>query len=294
MFAIRAARAFTGRPLDRQVRAGRTTARTTRRSPGRPACPQAMSGLVVELPWGDPDKVERALRGRERDLAAIIIEPVQGAGGIRAAGADFLALPARRSPTGPARCSSSTRSSRSAWRRRRAGALRRAPGPDDARQDHRRRLPARGLRRPGGRHGASSMLAARRAVARRHVQRQSRRGRGRAGHAPAPDARSPTPTSIDAGNGCVRASPGHRPAPASTPGSAPSRPSSRSGRANAFGVATGLDRSPALFIGLLLDGFYLAPRGMGAIPTVATEADVDDLADAIVGQLAACQSVAAG
>ena len=45
--------------------------------------------------------------------------------------------------------------------------------------------------------------------------------------------------------------------------------------------ATGVAGGPTLFLGLLLDGFYLAPRGMGAIPAIAAEADVDDLADAI-------------
>jgi hypothetical protein len=44
---------------------------------------------------------------------------------------------------------------------------------------------------------------------------------------------------------------------------------------------------PTLYLGLLLDGFAIAPRGMGAIPTVATEADVDDLADAVGRSLAA-------
>ena len=37
----------------------------------------------------------------------------------------------------------------------------------------------------------------------------------------------------------------------------------------------------ALYLRLLLAGFLIAPRGMGAIPTIATEQDVDDLADAI-------------
>src|SRR4030065_887803 len=49
-----------------------------------------MSGRVVELPWGDADGVEAALRGREADLAAIIIEPVQGAGGVRTPEPGFL------------------------------------------------------------------------------------------------------------------------------------------------------------------------------------------------------------
>ena len=42
--------------------------------------------------------------------------------------------------------------------------------------------------------------------------------------------------------------------------------------------ATGVAGGPTLFLGLLLEGFYLAPRGMGAIPAIATEADIDDLA----------------
>jgi len=46
-------------------------------------------------------------------------------------------------------------------------------------------------------------------------------------------------------------------------------------------VATGA--GPAeLFVRLLLAGFYLAPRGMGAIATPTTDADVDELAEAIV------------
>jgi glutamate-1-semialdehyde aminotransferase len=50
--------------------------------------------------------------------------------------------------------------------------------------------------------------------------------------------------------------------------------------------APGAGRPSELWLGLLLEGFWLAPRGMGAIPTVATEQDVDDLADAIAAVLA--------
>jgi glutamate-1-semialdehyde aminotransferase len=49
----------------------------------------------------------------------------------------------------------------------------------------------------------------------------------------------------------------------------------------------------ALFIGLLLDGFHLAPRGMGAISTPTTDADIDALAAAVLTRLAAMQAVAA-
>jgi glutamate-1-semialdehyde aminotransferase len=49
----------------------------------------------------------------------------------------------------------------------------------------------------------------------------------------------------------------------------------------ASAVVTGTGAAD-LFVGLLLEGFYLAPRGMGAIATPATDADVDELAAAIV------------
>ena len=45
--------------------------------------------------------------------------------------------------------------------------------------------------------------------------------------------------------------------------------------------ATGVSGGASLFLGLLLEGFYLAPRGMGAIPAIADPADIDDLAAAI-------------
>ena len=53
--------------------------------------------------------------------------------------------------------------------------------------------------------------------------------------------------------------------------------------------ATGVAGGPTLFLGLLLEGFYLAPRGMGAIPAIATETDIDDLAAAIGRTLVALE-----
>jgi glutamate-1-semialdehyde 2,1-aminomutase len=49
----------------------------------------------------------------------------------------------------------------------------------------------------------------------------------------------------------------------------------------ASAVATGTGAAD-LFVGLLLEGFYLAPRGMGAVATPDTDGDIDDLAAAIV------------
>ena len=54
----------------------------------------------------------------------------------------------------------------------------------------------------------------------------------------------------------------------------------------------GLTPPETLFLGLLVDGFHLAPRGMGAISTPTTEADVDALADAVIGRLASMQPAA--
>jgi hypothetical protein len=45
--------------------------------------------------------------------------------------------------------------------------------------------------------------------------------------------------------------------------------------------ATGVPDGAPLYLGLLLEGFYLAPRGMGAIPAIANETDIDELAAAI-------------
>src|SRR4051812_1977268 len=91
MFAIRGARAYTGRPVIAKFERSYHGTHDAVMA-GTPGVPAVMEGLVVELPWGDPDGVAAALRGREDDLAAILIEPVQGAGGIRAAGTEFLAF----------------------------------------------------------------------------------------------------------------------------------------------------------------------------------------------------------
>ena len=55
--------------------------------------------------------------------------------------------------------------------------------------------------------------------------------------------------------------------------------------------ATGIAGGPTLFLALLLEGFYLAPRGMGAIPAIATESDVDELAAAVGRALAALDPI---
>ena len=187
MFAIRAARAFTGRPLiarfERSYHGTHDGVMV-----GTAGVPGVMSELIVDLPWGDPDGIEAALRGRERELAAIIIEPVQGAGGVRAPEPDFL--PFLRSFTD------------------RHGALlifdeiisfRVAPGGAQARFGVRPDLTTLGkiigggypLAAFGGRADVMDIFdaaSAGRGQPRRDVQRQSRGGRRRSGDAARADA----------------------------------------------------------------------------------------------------------
>ena len=55
--------------------------------------------------------------------------------------------------------------------------------------------------------------------------------------------------------------------------------------------STGVSGGASLFLGMLLEGFYLAPRGMGAIPAIATDTDIDDLAAAVGRVLVALDRV---
>src|SRR3979490_2143913 len=89
MFAIRAARAFTGRPLlAKFAKAYHGTHDTV--LAGTPGVPDGISAPVVELGGNDAGGVEALLAAGASEVAAIIIEPVQGAGGIRPADPTFL------------------------------------------------------------------------------------------------------------------------------------------------------------------------------------------------------------
>jgi glutamate-1-semialdehyde 2,1-aminomutase len=280
MFAIRAARAFTGRSLvakfDHSYHGTHDGVMT-----GTAGVPEVMSGLVVELPWGDADGMEAALRGREADLAAIIIEPVQGAGGVRTPEAGFL--PFLRSFT------------------ERHGALlifdeiisfRVAPGGAQERFGVRPDLTSLGkiigggypLAAFGGRADVMTIFDARRPGAVSHGGTFN--GSPVAAAAGLATLRELTPDAyarLDALGERL--------------GAAIAAEIEREGvdvRVSVVGslfqvfrgagvtaFATGVAGGPTLFLGLLLEGFYLAPRGMGAIPAIATEADVDELAAAI-------------
>lgn len=285
MFAIRAARAFTGRSvIARFERAYHGTHDTA--MAGTSGVPAEVSDLVVELPWGDPDGIERALGRRERDLAAIIVEPVQGAGGIRVAEAAFLAF--LREYT------------------ERHGALlifdevisfRVGPGGAQGLLGVRPDLTALGkiigggypLAAFGGRAEVMALFDARRGGALSHGGTFN--GNPVAAAAGLATLRELTPeryAHLERLGGRLRGrlDAGIR---------AESLDARVEGVASLFQVWTGEGvaatatgttatgtTAPGLFLGLLLEGFYLAPRGMGAIAVPAQDSDVDELAAAIV------------
>jgi glutamate-1-semialdehyde 2,1-aminomutase len=290
MFAIRAARAFTGRTLVAKFQ-GAYHGTHDGVMAGTTGVPDGLSRLIVELPWEDPEGVEAGLRGREADLAAIIIEPVQGAGGVRAASPAFLAF---------------LRSFAD-----RHGALlifdeiiafRVGPHGAQGRVGVRPDLTTLGKIIGGG-----YALAA---------------FGGRADVMDVFDARRPG--SISHG-GTFNGNPVAAAAGLATLGELPPAAFDRldvlgerlrarvaaliegqglAARVNVVGslfqvwsgagisaIATGVGTVPELFLGLLVEGFYVAPRGMGGIPLIATDADVDDLATAIGRVLTAIQRV---
>jgi glutamate-1-semialdehyde 2,1-aminomutase len=291
MFAIRAARAFTGRPLlakfERAYHGTHDTALA-----GTPGVPDGISDLVVELPWDDAEGVERTLADRANDVAAIIIEPVQGAGGIRPADPAFLRflrdyadrigavlifdeiIAFRIGPNG-------------------------AQGVFGVRPD----LTTLGkivgggypLAAFGGRAEIMDRFDARRPGALSHGGTFN--GNPVAAAAGLATLRYLTPDRYER-----LASLGERlRTRVNDAAAAAGLDAHVDGIASLFQVVAGpslrgadeLNAAGSLFLGLLVDGFHLAPRGMGAISTPVTEGDVDDLADAMIGRLAAMQPAAA-
>jgi len=285
MFAIRAARAFTGRPLiakfDHAYHGTHDLVMA-----GTPGVPDAIGGLIVELSWGDPDRIAAGLCGREGDLAAIIIEPVQGAGGVRAPEPGFLAFLREL-------CD-------------RIGALlifdeiisfRIAPGGAQEVYGIRPDLTTLGkiiaggypLAAFGGRADVMAIFDARQRRAVSHGGTFN--GNPVAAAAGLATLRELTPDAyarLSALGARLRERLGGRIAADGLDARVVNVGSLFQvfrGEAGAA-FAPGAGQPSELFLGLLLEGFYLAPRGMGAIPTVATEQDVDDLADGIARVLA--------
>ena len=288
MFAIRAARAFTGRPLlgkfERAYHGTHDTALA-----GTSGVPDAISDLVVELPWDDIDGVERALGGRSSSVAAIIIEPVQGAGGIRPADPGFLAslreltreigallifdeIIAFRVGSNGAQGRFGVRPDLTTLGKIIGGGY--PVAAFGGRADVMDRFDARrpGAMSHGGTFngnpvGVAAGLATLRHLTPARYERLEVLGERVRGRIAAGIASSGLDARVD-------------------------------GIASLFQVfagptlgVDGLGPTEALFLGLLRDGFHLAPRGMGAIPTVATDADVDALADAVLARLGTRQAV---
>jgi glutamate-1-semialdehyde 2,1-aminomutase len=90
MFALRLARAHTGRDVVARF-AGAYHGTHDLAMAGSLGVPARLAELMVDLPFNDMAGVERALAGREREVAAIIIEPVQGVAGMVPADPGFLA-----------------------------------------------------------------------------------------------------------------------------------------------------------------------------------------------------------
>ena len=108
MFALRLARAFTGRPKIARIEGGyhgthdyaEVSTHPTVDEAGPPDAPIARPDSIgtphwaventVVLPFNNPDAAEAIIRQEGKELAAVILEPIIGAGGVIAASVDFL------------------------------------------------------------------------------------------------------------------------------------------------------------------------------------------------------------
>ncbi len=280
MFAIRAARAFTRRPLiatfERSYHGTHDAVMD-----GVPGVPDEVASLTVRLPWDDPDGVAAAIHGRETDVAAILVEPVQGAGGIRAASREFLAylrdladrigallvfdeIISFRVSHGGAQALGGVRPDLTTLGKIIGGGYPLAAfgGRADVLGQFDARRP--GSMTHGGTFNGNPVAAA-------------------AGLATLGELTPAAFAALDRHGGRLRkavdAEIQNRALPARIE-VAGSLFQVFSG-VTELAIATATSAAPGTFLGLLLEGFHLAPRGMGAIPTVATDADIDDLAAAI-------------
>jgi len=293
MFALRAARAFTGRPLIAKFESAYHGTHDTALA-WSPGVPQATSDQVVELPWADPDGVERAIAGHERALAAIIIEPVQGAGGVRVADAAFLAflreltdrigallifdevIAFRIGPNGAQGRIGGARPDLTTLGKIIGGGY--PSGAFGGREDVMAQFDATrpGALSHGGTFNGNPVAAAAGLATLRHLTPDRYAALERLGDRLRDAiAAGIEREGLDAHVGGVASIFQVFPGPE-------------------LRAPDGLTAHQALFLGLLLDGFHLAPRGMGAISTPATERDVDELAEAAVARLATMQALAVG
>ena len=170
MSAIRLARGFTGRDTivkfegcyhghsdSLLIKAG--SGALTFGVPTSPGVPQALAAHTVTLDYNDAEQVREAFRQIGGEIACVIVEPV--AGNMNCVPpAPGLPQDAARGMRSRRRAVDLRRGHDRLSRRpgRRAGTVRRAPGPHDARQDHRRRHAGGRVRRPARHHGAARAL----------------------------------------------------------------------------------------------------------------------------------------
>jgi glutamate-1-semialdehyde 2,1-aminomutase len=291
MFAIRAARAFTGRPLLAKFEGAYHGTHDTVLA-WSPGVPEATSALVLALPWDDPAGVERAIVGRERELAAVIIEPVQGAGGVRPATPEFLrflrdlttrigallifdeVIAFRVGPNGAQGRLGGVRPDLTTLGKIIGGGY-----PSGAFGGREAVMAQFDARQPGSLvHGgtfngnpvaaAAGLATLRHLTADRYADLERMGDRLRAAFTTAFD-REGLDVSIRGIASIFQVFPG-----------------------SSLTAPEGLTPESALFLGLLLDGFHLAPRGMGALATPTTEADIEDLVVAVTRRIGSMQSVA--
>ncbi|MCF6248112.1 MAG: aspartate aminotransferase family protein [Desulfobacula sp.] len=87
MFAMRTARAFTGRDKILKMSGGfhgthDSVAASTKKNVITAGIPKGMTQDMLEVPFNDFDAMEKVIRENASDLAAVIMEPFLGAGGI--------------------------------------------------------------------------------------------------------------------------------------------------------------------------------------------------------------------
>ena len=89
MAAMRLARAYTGRPIVARFEGGYHGTHDYTATPGA-GIPDLIGDLMVTLPFNDIPGCEEAIEQAGGSLAAVIMEPVLGAGGVIAADQEFL------------------------------------------------------------------------------------------------------------------------------------------------------------------------------------------------------------
>jgi glutamate-1-semialdehyde 2,1-aminomutase len=90
MFAMRVARAATGRPMIAKMEGGYHGTHDYAAAPAGVGIPDEVKALVLDLPFNDADEAERRLAPHRDRVAAVIVEPILGSGGVIPAEPAFL------------------------------------------------------------------------------------------------------------------------------------------------------------------------------------------------------------